>query len=102
VPPTVISADGSYEWDKWKDEENRRKHGVSFEEGASALEFPRVRVAPDGGGKGRLKGVGYSLGGRLLTVVFEEGDPRDRIISARRATPAERRQFVAADKGQPW
>jgi hypothetical protein len=96
VPPTLISADGSYEWDAVKDAANRQKHGVSFAEGVRALVFPGVQVFDDGSGEGRFRGIGYSSPERLLTVVFEPRGERDRIISARRSTRAERRLFMAS------
>jgi uncharacterized DUF497 family protein len=92
----VISVDGSYEWDAPKDRANRRKLGVSFEEAATALNSPDVQVDDDGSGRGRARGIGYSVRGRLLTaVVAEECGERDRIISAWKATREERRLYMA-------
>jgi uncharacterized DUF497 family protein len=92
VPPTII--DGSFEWDAAKDRANERKHGVSFAEAATSLAHPQVAVFDDGGRAGRLKAVGVSRRGRVLTVVFEEAGERERILSAWKATPEERRSFV--------
>jgi uncharacterized DUF497 family protein len=96
VPPTVISADGSYEWDAVKDAANIRKHEVGFAEAAQALEYPYRKTFDDGSRAGRLRGIGYATVDRLLTVVFEAGGERDRIISAWRSTRAERRLFMAS------
>jgi uncharacterized DUF497 family protein len=113
VPPTVISADGSYEWDKAKDLTNRRDHrckvpgggvkpeGVGFAEAASVLDYPHTVVIPDGGGMGALRGIGFSRRGRMLTVVFEPRGERDHIISAWCSTPDEKRR-AGSDGGRTW
>ena len=36
-----------FEWDGRKDTQNRRKHGVSFEEAATAFADPRSITVPD-------------------------------------------------------
>jgi uncharacterized DUF497 family protein len=89
VPPTVV--DGPYEWDSRKDRANQRKHGVSFAEAATVLAHPQAAVFDDGSEAGRLKAVGMSRRGRVLTVVFEGRGERERIVSAWKATPEERR-----------
>jgi hypothetical protein len=96
VPPTVISADGSYEWDAVKEAANIRKHGVSFAEAAKALEYPYRKTFDDGSRAGRLRGIGYATVDRLLTVVFEACEERDRIISAWRSRRPEQRLFMAS------
>lgn len=90
--PTIVS--GSFEWDSAKADANLRKHGVSFDEAATTLAHPQAAVFDDGSGKGRLKAIGTSHRGRVLTVIFEERGERDRIISARRSTPADRRGCI--------
>lgn len=97
MPPIVISADGSYQWDKAKEAINRRKHGVGFAEAGSVLAYPRADVAPDGGGMGVLRAIGFSRQGRMLTVAFEPRGERDHIISARPSTPEELREFGDTD-----
>jgi uncharacterized DUF497 family protein len=42
----------------------------------------------------RLVTIGFSAGARVLLVVTTDTAVRTRIISARRATPAERRAFA--------
>jgi uncharacterized DUF497 family protein len=86
--------EGDYEWDCDKALQNEHDHGVSFSEAATALAHPHCLVTDDGGGRGRLQGVGVSRLGRALTVVFEERGERDRIISARKATRQERRDYM--------
>jgi uncharacterized DUF497 family protein len=92
VPPTV--RDGAFEWDAAKDRENQGRHGVAFDEAATAVAHPHAAVFDDGSGRGRLKAVGLSRRNRVLTVVFEPGEERDRIISAWKSTPEERRLLM--------
>lgn len=83
-----------FEWDENKAESNLRKHGVSFPEAASAFADPLAAIFPDpdhSDDEEREILVGSSERGRLLVVSFSERPPNLRIISARVATPAERR-----------
>jgi uncharacterized DUF497 family protein len=81
---------GSYEWDTDKDTSNQAKHGVSFLEAATALQDPRaVYVDASRGDEQRFAAIGMSTGARVLFVVHVERGERDRIVSARLATPSE-------------
>ncbi len=81
---------GSYEWDEDKAASNLEKHGVSFVEGASALEDPRaVYVDASTAAEERVAAIGLSAGARALYVVHVDRGERDRIISARLATGPE-------------
>jgi hypothetical protein len=87
--PTVTL--GSYEWDEDKAAANLEKHGVSFVEAASALQDPHVAyLDATTGEEERFAAIGLSAAARALYVVHVERGTRDRIISARLATPAER------------
>ncbi len=73
---------------------NVDKHGVSFDEAATVLADPMVRVLDDGAAVGVSVAIGFSAAARILMVVhIEVEDDTIRIISARRATPAERRAY---------
>ena len=80
------------EWDSDKASSNLRKHGVSFEEAATALLDPRALAQEDihSATEARWVLVGMSSRVRLLTIVYtlRDGD-RIRLISARRATQKE-------------
>ena len=81
----------TFRWDETKGAENRRKHGVSFEEAATVFDDP-LFVLQDASRNEEQRDavIGFSSAGRLLTVVhlsFEEAFIR--IISARRASAAE-------------
>ena len=86
----------TYEWDPTKAAANVKKHRVSFEEAASvfldasAFTFwdPDHSVDED-----REITIGRSAQQRILFVAHAASGGRIRIISARRATSRERRQY---------
>ncbi len=86
-----------FEWDEGKDRANIAKHGVGFDEARKVFSDPRVIIREDRvvEGEERLHAIGYV--DRVLLVVHtvrEEGlGAIIRIISARKATPAERRLY---------
>ena len=82
-----------FTWDPAKAETNRRKHAVTFEEALTVFGDPVARIHADPEhslGELREILVGHSDRGRLLLVSFTERSRVVRIISARRATRAER------------
>lgn len=86
-----------FEFDPKKAASNLKKHGVSFEEAASRLLDPLVRVQddPDAEGEVRLILLGMSHAGRLLTVCYSlRGDEVIRLISARKATRKEMTNYA--------
>ncbi len=93
-----------FEWDDRKSISNKRKQGVSFEEAQtiffddSAIEYadPAHSDAED-----RFLMLGRSYQLRVLVVChcLRESETVIRIISARKATPKERR--VYARRGKP-
>lgn len=85
-------------WDEVKADENRRKHGVSFEEASTVFadENGRLKHDPDHSQQeDRFLLLGFSGKLQLLIVchAYRERDEVIRIISARKATPNERRQY---------
>jgi uncharacterized protein len=77
------------EWDAVKAAANLKKHGISFEEGATALLDPLTLAQEDdsSAGESRWVLVGMSAAARLLTVVYTlRAEERIRLISARKAT----------------
>ena len=88
VVRTVV--EGDFEWDSVKASSNLVKHGVSFPEAATVFADPMAVYLDDGSGIGRMVVIGRSLRERVLYVVSIERRARDRIISARSATAAER------------
>jgi len=85
-------------WDPAKAKANLAKHGVSFEEAASSLLDPFALDAPDVLDPSRTIVIGMSARRRLLFVVtlVSEADDVVRMISARRASPSQRRKYEEA------
>ena len=85
-----------FEWDPEKAAENERKHGVSFDEAATAFADPLSLTIADpdhSGQEDRFILLGQSFRGRMLVVVHTEREDRIRLISARLATRRERRSY---------
>ena len=86
----------TFEWDIVKKRANLRKHGVSFAEAMTVFKDPLARIVRDHRHstiEERFAILGTSSRGRLLTVMFTERGDRIRLISARRATIAERHSY---------
>jgi uncharacterized protein len=88
------------EWDARKADVNRRKHGVTFEEAQQVFDDPLHLSRRDErlpGGEERWITIGRAAHALLLvvanTVMDRDGTEVLRIISARRASPKERRQY---------
>ena len=84
-----------FEWDRKKAAENRRKHGVSFEEAESVFadEFAILLDDPDrSADEARFLLLGLSATLRTLVVshCYRKADEVVRLISARKATRPER------------
>lgn len=85
-----------FEWDPEKAEENLRRHGVPFTEAMTVFGDPLEVTIPDpdhSEGEFRFLSLGRSEADRLLVVSYTERDSRVRLISAREATPKERRDY---------
>ncbi|MBS0569247.1 MAG: BrnT family toxin [Proteobacteria bacterium] len=84
------------EYDPRKSAANARKHGVSFEEAASALLDPHALAHEDGMAKGEARWVVLGMSGmpRLLVVVYTLRGDSVRLISARKATTKEEHTYA--------
>ena len=85
-----------FEWDSTKADLNWRKHGVTFHEAKTVFADTLSLTVPDpdhSGDELRYLVLGMSDRFRLLVVAFADRPPRTRLISARRATPRERRVY---------
>ena len=85
-----------YEWDAEKARANWRKHSVSFDEATTVFEDTLGRIVSDPRHsieEDRCVLLGLSRRNRLLAVMFTEQGKAVRIISARRATRQERRDY---------
>ena len=86
----------AFEWDPRKAEINLAKHGISFPEAVTAFGDPLAQIIDDPDhsmGERRCVLLGQSARGRFLVVLFTERREAIRLISARRATPRERRRY---------
>ena len=87
-----------FSWDETKAEINLKKHGVSFEEATTVFadENARLKHDPDHSGKeDRFILLGFSAQLRLLVVchAYRDKDDLIRLISVRKATRNERKQY---------
>lgn len=85
-----------FEWDDKKASGNLKKHDVSFEEGATIFNDPRIATISDpdhSEAEERFISIGISVQGRLLVVVHTEREQRIRLISCRKALSAERKSY---------
>jgi uncharacterized DUF497 family protein len=85
-----------FEWDEDKDRANRRKHGISFAEAATIFDGA-VLALEDDSDPSEIRERSYGLIGGLVVacVIHTDRDDTIRIISARKATPNERKLFDA-------
>jgi uncharacterized protein len=84
----------AFEWDPRKATLNLAKHKVSFDEAVTAFGDPLGQIVDDprhSADEERFVLLGRSGRRRLLVVMFTERGEAIRLISARRATPRERR-----------
>ncbi len=91
----------TFEWDLLKAASNKKKHGVSFDEAQSVF-FDEFAVQffdeENSQAESRFLMLGFSAEARLLIVCHCERDRGSviRIISARKATKAEVKQYQGA------
>lgn len=86
----------TFEWDEEKSKVNIRKHKVSFEEAKTAFDDPFLMMFPDpdhSESEQRYINIGHSSKRRVLVVVHTERGANIRIISCRKATASERRDY---------
>ena len=87
-----------FEWDPVKGAENVADHGVTFDEASTVFGDPLALLMPDpdhSEDEDRYLLLGMSTQQRLLVVAFTDRPPGTRLISARRGTRRERRQYEA-------
>lgn len=92
----MVAVGLTFEWDPYKASSNLQKHGISFAEATTVFDDPLSASVPDplhSIDEERYLVIGMSKRGQLLIVAFVERDERIRIISARRLTIQEQRQY---------
>lgn len=85
----------SFKWDQEKAEANLRKHGVDFADAALALEDDHAMTLPDEASASEERFITLAMDplGRVLVVVYTWRADTIRLISARKATRREQRQY---------
>jgi hypothetical protein len=82
------------EWDPRKAATNLTRHGIDFADAAAVLQDElAVTVRDDDHDEQRFVTIGQDALGRVLVVVYSWPGEEPRLISARPATPRERRQY---------
>jgi uncharacterized DUF497 family protein len=90
-----------FEWDSKKAKSNLRKHKVSFDEAATTFNDSLAFTFEDEAHSDverRYATLGMSYRGRILVVAHTMRREKVRIISAREATPRERRWYEKENK----
>jgi hypothetical protein len=85
---------GMFEWDRSKAKQNETKHGVAFADTFGVFEdSSALTLDQQVGGEARFVTIGMDGFGRLLVVAYTWRGENIRIISARKATRVEVRQY---------
>ena len=85
-----------FEWDSKEAKSNKAAHCVDFQEALTVFADPLARIFEDeqhSEKEPREIIIGHSVKRRLILVCFTVRDRRIRIISARKATAIERRDY---------
>lgn len=84
----------SFQWDPPKAASNLDKHGIDFADAATVFDDPRALTMPDPyPDEERSVTLALDSLGRVLVVIWTQRDGEIRLISARKATRRERRQY---------
>lgn len=87
-----------FEWDENKNESNKAKHDITFEEAKGVFDDKkRIQRMENRGGERRWRTVGRILG-VVVAVIYTVRVKVFRIISARRASKNEREQYSESQK----
>jgi uncharacterized DUF497 family protein len=87
--------DVEFEWDPAKAQENFRVHGINFAVAAGVFDNPYWdREDPDAEGEQRFVATGMNGLGRVLVVVYTYRADKRRLISARKATKKEEKEYA--------
>lgn len=83
-----------FEWDEKKALLNLKKHGVDFVDAVTVLyDDQAITIYEDINGEQRYSTLGMDASARILVVVYTLRRKKIRIISARKATRRETRQY---------
>jgi uncharacterized protein len=80
-----------FEWDENKNERNLEKHGLSFETASLVFDDPNALSIPD-----RIENIVIVMVAHTIKLETDSQEEIIRIISARKATRAERQKYEEA------
>jgi hypothetical protein len=84
-----------FAWNPAKARENIRVHGIDFADAVGVFDNPYLpRDDPDAEGEQKFVALGIDGLGRLLVVAYPYREDNIRIISARKATKKEGREYA--------
>jgi uncharacterized protein len=89
----------TFEWDEDKARDNIRKHKVPFDEGRTIFNDPFLLTYRDldsSETEERYINIGLSARNRILVLIHTQRRGKIRIISCRKATARERRDYEEA------
>jgi len=94
----VFYKDSTFDWDENKNSANIHKHGISFYEAMTVFDDDNALYKPDkshSNDEARFIILGLSADPQLLVVChcYRESETVIRIISARKASNSERKQY---------
>ncbi len=83
-----------YQWDDNKAEANLKKHKIDFADAVTVFNDDlAITIADDYPAEERFATIGIDAIGRIVTVIYTWRGESVRLISARKATKAERREY---------
>ena len=83
-----------YEWDPKKAKQNLRKHGIAFSDEVSVFfDDAAITIEDINPEEERFATLGMDALGRILVLVYTWREDNIRMISARKATEKERKQY---------
>jgi uncharacterized protein len=84
-----------FQFDPSKAVANLKKHGIAFSDAEGVFFDPLAmhRLDPDAANEQRFVAIGLGSAGQILVVVYALRDEEIRLISARRATKREIKQY---------
>ena len=86
----------TFEWDERKARSNLAKHRISFENAATVFSDPNAITIYDDShstGEHRYATIGHTVYGNIVVVAHTDRNNRIRIISARKASAKERKEY---------
>ena len=84
-----------FEQDENKNRQNQQKHGINFEEAKEIFQEIYFTAIDDRYDYGEIReiGIGTIRGTVIVTAIYTDRNGKIRLISARKATAKERKQY---------